>query len=169
MAEVDAWMIEAQKWFLSGKLNSALQAICTRMFGSTRSFVFPADTRFGGKMIQWKRFLAMRSALEEFVQSDRYQQYDFENDLYAERIGDDDLWTFVRSVVKCAGPVMLLLRLGDTNHGTLSKLRGTLDYVRGLLPQTGNGSIEDQIAEVFHARAGDFESDAANAAYVIDP
>ena len=35
--------------------------------------------------------------------------------------------------------------------------------------ETGDDSIEDQIAEAFHNRSRDFESDAANCAYIIDP
>ena len=38
-----------------------------------------------------------------------------------------------------------------------------------MMIETGDGSIEDQIAEVFHQRSHDFESDSANAAYIIDP
>ena len=168
LSEVDAWMTEAQKWFLTGKLHSALQSICRRMYGSTRSFLFPAETRFAGKLLQMKRFLSMKDSLKELVRSERYQQYDFENDNFADRILGDDVWSFMERVVKFAAPILLLLRLGDSNRPTLSKLRGTLDYVRRLMVETGDGSIEDNIATAFHSRAKDFESDAANAAYVID-
>ena len=119
-------MVKAQKWFSTGKLFAALQNICTRMFGETRAFKFPAETRFGGKLIQWERFLELKPVLQEFVRSDRYTQYDFDDDNYADRISSDDIWSFISRVVKCTEPVMLLLRLGDSNKATLSKVRGHL-------------------------------------------
>ena len=169
IASFDDWMIGSQKWFSTGKLYAALQSICVTLFGSTRAFVFPADTRFGGKLIQWQNFLSLKPALQQLVRSDRYRQYDFEDDIYADRIAAEDAWSFIDRVVKRTEPVLLLLRLGDSNKATLSKVRGTLDYVRTLMVETGDDSIEDQIAEAFHNRSRDFESDAANCAYIIDP
>ena len=79
-------MNASQHWFTTGKVHSFLQTICKRMYGSTRSFKFPADTRFGGKLLQIKQFLDMKLALQELCRSDKYSEYEFENDVYAPRI-----------------------------------------------------------------------------------
>ena len=64
---------------------------------------------------------------------------------------------------------MLFLRLGDSNSPTLSKRKGTVDHIATLMIDSGENTLEDQIAEAFHNRAGELECDVSNAAYVLDP
>lgn len=110
----------------------------------------------------------MKQALQCFVNSERYKQYNFADDDYADKLRGDDTWDFMLRVIKCAGPLLLLTRLGDCNQATMSKVRGTVDYIRSLMVETGDDTIEDKIAEAFHNRAADLDSDVSNAAYVID-
>ena len=172
MSQVDeliTFLTATQHWLKSGRVGSFLQSICIRIYGSTRSFDFPAETRFGKVLIQLKKFYSMKLAIKECVGSDKYAAFNFDNDIYAPRLIDDEVWSLMERVIKAAGPLLLLIRLGDLQSGTLSKLRGTSDYIKTLMVQTGDGSLEDQIADCYHNRVADLESDAANAAYMIDP
>ena len=63
--EVLDWINDAQKWFSTDRLSSLLKKICIRRFGTTRAFVFPAETRFAGKLLQMKRFSLLKDALIE--------------------------------------------------------------------------------------------------------
>ena len=161
-------MIDAQKWFSTSKTAAALQKICKRVYASTRAFVFPSETRFAGKLLQIKRFLSMKRALQELVNSDKYTRFDFADDTFAERIAGDDVWSLMSRVTKCAGPILLLLRLGDSNQAALSKLKVTVDYISTQMVDSGEDTIEDQIAQKYHQRVEEFECDASNAAYIID-
>ena len=67
-------------------------------------------------------------------------------------------------VAKAAGPVLLLLRLADSNASSLSKLKGTVDYVTSLMVDTGDNTLEDQIDVAFHDRVPELECDVVNAA-----
>ena len=78
-------------------------------------------------------------------------------------------WNLMSRITKCSGPILLIIRLGDLKQATLSKLKGTVDYVKRLMVETDTDSLEDQIAKCFHNRVEDLESDVANAAYCIDP
>ena len=68
-----------------------------------------------------------------------------------------------------AGPILLLLRLADGNGATLSKLKGTLEYIRSIMVDEGDNTLEDQICTAFHNRAPELECDISSAAYVLDP
>ena len=111
----------------------------------------------------------MKDALQELVRSAEYRRFDFEDDEFAPRILDEDEFEMMERVTKAAGPVLLLLRLGDSNKATLSKLRGTVDYISELMVDSGQDTLEDKIATAFHNRASELECDIANAAYVLDP
>ena len=172
MLQVDEclkFIVDAQNWFKTGRVGSFLQSICMRIYGSTRKFVNPAETRFGKVLIQIKKFHSMQFAIKECVGSEKYRRFNFDNDIFAPRLEDNEIWDLMDRILKCAGPLLLLIRLGDMQSGTLSKLRGTTDYIKTLLVQTGDGSLEDEIANCFHNRVSAMESDAANAAYMIDP
>ena len=163
------WITDAQKWFTTSKLGPLLQKFCERRYGTSRSFIFPAETRFGGKLLQLKRFLSMRDALQQLVESEEYTRYDFEGDIFAERLIDGDIFRKVARITKAAGPVLLLLRIADSNSSSLSKLKGTVDYISSLMIDNGNHTLEDQIAVAFRNRAPELECDVSNAAYVLDP
>ena len=111
----------------------------------------------------------MKLALQQCVGGPQYTRYNFADDVYADRIVQDDVWDLQSRIIKCLGPLLLIVRLGDMKKGTLSKLKGTVDYVKSLMVETGDGSLEDKIAHIFHDNVGDLESDVASAAYVIDP
>jgi len=110
----------------------------------------------------------MKKALQELVHSDKYTRYDFADDTFAERIAGDDLWSLMSRITKCAGPILLLLRLGDSNQSSLSKLKATVDYITTIMVDTGEDTLEDKIAQCFHDRVDEFVCDVANAAYIID-
>ena len=111
----------------------------------------------------------MKSALQQCVLSAQYLRFNFKDDIFATRISSPDVWDLMKQIITAAGPVLLLLRLADCNTATLSKLKGTVDYVAKLLPDTGSDTLQDKIAIAFHNRAPELESDIADAAWVIDP
>ena len=154
---------------MTSKLGPLLQKFCERRYGSSRSFIFPAETRFGGKLLQLKRFLSMRDALQQLVESEEYARFDFEGDVFAERVADGDVFRKVTRITRAAGPMLLLLRLADSSSSSLSKLKGTVDYISSLMIDNGNHTLEDQISVAFHNRAPELECDVSNAAYVLDP
>ena len=111
----------------------------------------------------------MKSALQQCVLSAEYLRFEFEDDIFADRISSPDVWVLMQTIIKAAGPLLLLLRLADSNAATLSKLKGTVDYIKKLLPDNGSDTLKDKIAIAFHNRAPELESDIADAAWVIDP
>ena len=111
----------------------------------------------------------MKAALQSVVQSAAYIRFEFEDDEVAPAISAEDIWDLMRIVVTTCGPIMLLLRLTDTNKPTLSKVKGTLDYIKTKMIDSGNDTLPDRIAAVFHERLGGFETDLVNAAYILDP
>ena len=161
-------MSDAQKWFTTGKVGPLLKEICEKTYGRSRAFLFASETRFARKLLQVKRFLAMKEALQSLVRSEKYTRFDFEDTKFAERIASEDVWILMSRILKVAGPVLLLLRLGDTNGATLSKVKGTVDYIKSLMVETGDDSIEDKMAEAFNDRAHEFDCDMVNASYVLD-
>ena len=136
----------------------------------------------------------MKLALQELCRSDKYSEYEFENDVYAPRILGNadaaavadasaanqasavvtanptgDVWELMERITELAGPVLLLIRLGDMGQATLSKLRATTDYIKTLMVVTGDGSLADEIAKVYHRWVGDLESPVADCVYMVDP
>ena len=167
--ELMEWMTDAQKWFGTHKLGPLLKLFCTKHYGTGRAFIFPSETRFAGKLLQIKRFLSMKSALQQCVLSAQYLRFNFDDDIFAPRISSPDVWVLMDKIVTTAGPILLLLRLADSNAATLSKLKGTVQYIKKLLPDNGSDTLEDKIAIAFHNRAPELESDIADAAWIIDP
>ena len=167
--ELLQWMTDAQKWFGTNKLGPLLKIFCRKHYGTTRAFIFPAETRFAGKLLQIKRFLSMKSALQQCVLSAQYLRFDFADDIFAPRICRPDVWNLMENIVTAAGPVLLLLRLADSNAATLSKLKGTVDYIKNIMPDKGTDTLADKIAIAFHNRAPELESGIADAAWIIDP
>ena len=162
------WITDVQKWFSTSKVRPLLQKFCQQRYGKTRAFIFPAETRFGGKLLQIKRFLSLRDALQRLVESEEYTRFEFEDDVFATRLSGGEIWRLMTRITEAAGPVLLLLRLADSNASSLSKLKGTVEYVTSLMVDSGANALEDQIAVAFHNRAPELECDVANAAYVLD-
>ena len=164
------WMTDCQHWFSTNKLKPLLKGFCVDHYGTDRSFIFPAETRFAGKLLQIKRFLDMKAALRQCVNSAQYLRFDFDNDIFAEKISDAEIWSLMDRIVTTAGPVLLLLRLADSNTGSLSKLKGVVDYISTkLMVDKGTDTLEDKICTAFANRAPELESDISNAAWIIDP
>ena len=110
----------------------------------------------------------MRDALQQLVESEEYTRFEFENDIFAERLTDGRVFRLISRITRTAGPVLLLLRLADSASSTLSKLKGTVDYISSLMLDDGKNTLEDQIAVAFNNRAPELECDVSNAAYVLD-
>ena len=169
IAELLEFVLESQKWFTTSKTKSLLAAASMEHYHTSRTFSNPAETRFGGKLLQFKRFFKMKAAMQSVVQSASYLRFQFADDVITPRISADDVWQVLQTVIDTCSPLMLLLRLADSNKPTLSKVKGTLDYVKTKMVDTGNDTLPDKIAAVFHERLGGFESDVTNAAYILDP
>ena len=63
-----------------------LSTASEQRYGSTRAFISPSETRFGGKLLQIKRFLSLRDALQQLVESEEYTRFEFEDDSFAARL-----------------------------------------------------------------------------------
>ena len=117
-----------------------------------------------------KRFLSMQEALKSTVQSAQYIRFEFVDDTFKNAIVGNEKWTLMRRIVDLTGPILLLLRLADSNAATMSKLKATVDYLKASkFVDTGRDTLEDKIAVAFINRAPEFECDIASAAYVLDP
>ena len=171
IANLLEWMNMAQKWFSTNRLGPLLKKFCEEHYGCTKSFIWPAETRFGGRLLQLKRFQSMKAALQQCVQSAQYLRFDFVDDDIAPRISDGELWILIHRIVKAAGPILLLMRLADMNSATLSKLKGTVDHVNKCMESihSGANTLEDNICVAWRTRLPELQSDIATAAWVIDP
>ena len=171
IAELSAWLTDMQKWFSTSKVGPLVVQFCRAKYGTSRSFIFPSsETRFAGKLIQLKRIASMKEALQALVESAQYQRFEFENDIFKDKILGDDMWETIEVVTKTAGPILLLLRLADSNNPSLSKLKATVDHIQSTMVEPDeDGTLEEQISFAFHNRVDDLESDVASAAYLLDP
>ena len=111
----------------------------------------------------------MREALYELVTSAEYRHFNFDNDIFAPRLETSAVWDLMKRIVKAAGPILLLLRLADSNAATLCKLKGTVEYIKTLMVGNEEDSLEDNICAAFLNRAPDLDCDISNAAYILDP
>ena len=116
----------------------------------------------------------MKKAIQQLVKSAQYQRFDLVNaetgtDDIGIRIQGRNVWRLMETITTAAGPVLLLLRLADSNAPTLSKLKGTVDYIASCMVDSGSNTLQDKICAAFHSRAHELESDIASAAYVLDP
>ena len=171
LIETNKWMYECQKWFSTHACTAFRKEQAEP--GEKVSFVRPAATRYGRVLLQWKQFLEMKPLLRRVVDSGVYQEKNFADDEYADAITATDVWTAIERVVVMMGPLLLLIRLGDGQKPVISKLYGTMLYVRKFMEQraeaTEDGSVERQILEVFLRRWPNMQSDVISAAYMLDP
>ena len=72
----------------------------------------------------------MKEALQQLVKSSQYQRFNFLEDNFQEKISSPDVWELMSTVCETVGPILLLIRLADSNGATLSKLKGTVDYLK---------------------------------------
>ena len=103
------------------------------------------------------------------VQSVEYLRSEFEDDTVAPQISGNDMWGQVDVIVEGMEPMILVLRLTDSNAPTLSKVKVTVDLVASKMIDTGNETLTDRISACFHRMVPELTSDIANAAYVLDP
>ena len=89
----------------------------------------------------------------------------------------------MEQVIATCGPLLLLMRLGDSNSATLSKLKAYVDIIKRLMADVGDydsddeddetmddtRTLEQKICSAFQKRAPELESDVASTAYVLDP
>ena len=75
----------------------------------------------------------MKEVLQALVQSAQYERFEFENDIFKDKIIDSDIWETVEVVTKDVGPILLLLRLTDSNTPSLSKLKVTMDHIKSTM------------------------------------
>ena len=75
VAELLEFVVDAQHWFSTQKVAAMLAAQCKQEYGRTRCFLWPASTRFGGMLLQFKRFKSLRSAMHKVVMSAEYEQF----------------------------------------------------------------------------------------------
>jgi len=169
ISDLTIFINDAQHWFSTSKLRPLLKEFCVQHYGTSRSFYFPSVTRFAGKLLQIKRFLSMKAALQQLVQSAQYIRFQFDADPFAMRISGRALWELIERVISTCGPILHLLRLSDSNAATLSKLKGTVDYIKSKMTDQGNDTLEDKICVAFHNRCPELECDISSAAYVLDP
>ena len=168
--ELATWLTDLQKWCSTSKVAPLVDQFCRAKYGTNRRFIFPSETRFAGKLLQLKRFATMKEALQELVQSAQYERFEFENDIFKDPILGRDIWTKIEVVTKTTGPLLLLLRLADSNAPSLSKLKAIVDHIKSTMADPDeDGTLEEQISFAFHNRVDDFESDVASAAYLLDP
>ena len=165
------WINTAQKWFSTNRLGPLLKKFCEEHYGCGKAFVWPAETRFGGRLLQLKTFYSMKAALQQCVQSAQYLRFDFVQDEIAPQISGSEVWMLIHRIVKAAGPILLLMRLADMNSASLSKLKGTVDHVDTCMDELHSGAdtLEDNICVAWRTRLPELQSDIATAAWVIDP
>lgn len=169
ISELITWVADAQHWFSTSKVGPLLQRFCLEFYDSTRAFVWPAETRFADKILQLKRFLSLKQALKCTVLSAQYERFNFEGDNFKTKILGDGLWSLLNEITCHAGPLLLLLRLADSNAATLSKLKGTVEYLKTKYIDSGRDTLQDKIAVAFINRAPELECDISSAAYILDP
>ena len=79
----------------------------------------------------------MRDALQQLVESQEYTRFNFEEDVFASRLAEGNIFRLISRITKAAGPVLLLLRIADSSSSSLSKLKGTVDYISSLMIDSG--------------------------------
>ena len=171
LAELDEWMTDAQHWFSTHAVAALRKALAQD--GETVGFVWPALTRYCGLLLKTKRFFGMRDLLRRVVNSGVYLEKNFVDDPFPAVINAAEKWQLMERVIKCMGPLLLLCRLADGQKPIISKLYGTLLYVRSKMEEAaqraGAGSVEDKICNVFLSRWSEMQNDLVLATYMLEP
>ena len=115
----------------------------------------------------------MRDLLRRVVNSGVYQEKRFKDDPFPAKIIGPDMWQLMDRTIKIMGPILLLCRLADGQKPVISKLYGTLLYVRKQIEDIATpcpaDSLEAKVLGVFLSRWKDLQSDIAKATYMLDP
>ena len=169
--DLDEWITDVQHWFSSHACTSfrTSQAVA----GECTAFVWPACTRYCGKLLKWKRFGDMKPLLRRVVNSGVYREKNFRDDPFPEPINGDDKWALIQRVCKMMGPLLLLCRLADGQKPVMSKVHGTQLYVRKVMEDmataAGADSIEDKIYQKFLVRWPEMQHPLLGATYMLEP
>ena len=78
----------------------------------------------------------MKGLLRRVVNSGVYQEKNFVDDPFPNKVLAADVWSLMERVIKCMGPLLLLCRLADGQKPVISKLYGTQLYVREQIEQS---------------------------------
>lgn len=128
LVELNEWLTDAQHWFSTHACASFLTQQVQP--GGCAHFIWSAVTRYCDILLKMKRFYGMKELLRRVVNSGVYQEKHFVEDPFPVKILAADVWTLMARVIKCMGPLLLLCRLADGQKPVISKLYGTLLYVR---------------------------------------
>ena len=171
LIELDEFITNSQHWFSSHALKAFLQTQSEP--GEKTGFVWPAATRYCGKLLKIKRFHSMKVLLRRVVQSGVYVEKNFLEDPFREKILAADVWQTMERVLKMMGPLLLLYRLADGQKPVISKLYGTQLYVRKQMEEvaaaTAADSFENKILQVFLNRWPEMQCEITSATYMLDP
>lgn len=169
--ELNGWLSDAQHWFSSHACTAFVKEMAQP--GECTAFVWPAVTRYCGVLLKIKRFRSMRDLLRRVVNSGVYKEKNFLVDPYPAKILGAEIWQLMDRVIKIMGPILLLCRLADGQKPVISKLYGTLLYVRKQIEDIASpcpaDSLEAKVLTVFLSRWKDLQSDMAKATYMLDP
>lgn len=134
LADLNEWLTDAQHWFGTHACSSFMKQQAA--VGECTRFVWPAVTRYCGLLLKIKRFFSMKDLLRRVVNSGVYQEKNFVDDPFPNKILAADVWSLMERVIKCMGPLLLLCRLADGQKPVISKLYGTQLYVREQIEQS---------------------------------
>ena len=169
--ELNEWISDAQHWFSTHACSAFIKEMAQP--GERTAFVWPAITRFCGVLLKIKRFRSMRDLLRRVVNSGVYQEKRFKDDPFPAKINGADVWQLMDRAIAIMGPILLLCRLADGQKPVISKLYGTLLYVRKEIENIAAPypahSLEAKVLGVFLSRWEDLQSDIAKATYMLDP
>ena len=169
--ELNEWLTDCQHWFSTHACSAMIKTIA-RADEST-SFIWPAVTRYCGVLLKIRRFHKMKTLLRRVVGSGVYAEKNFKEDPFLAKLMGADVWQLMQRVMDTMGPLLLLCRLADGQKPVISKLYGTLLYVRKKMEEAaargGAGSVEHKICDVFLRRWSEMQSDIGSATYLLDP
>jgi hypothetical protein len=156
------------------KHRALLQEHCKAKYGNTRAMIWPAETRFAGRLLQVYRFLSLREALVAAVSSEVYCEYGYVGDAIKEWILSAEPWAFMEDLVGACTPILKLLRMGDQQQGCLTKLHGVVLYVKDTLQQAADlsdsdTSLQSVLNNTFKERLPELVHDVSVAGWIIDP
>lgn len=171
LSDLNEWITDAQHWFSTHAMKGLIQQLAQP--GESKTFIWPACTRYCGTLLKIKRFREMRELLRRVVSSGVYVEKNFKEDPIKSKVLAAEMWSLMDKVIKIMGPLLLLCRLADGQKPVMSKLYGTQLYVRekieSVAEESAIGSVERKISAVFLTRWKEMQSDIVSATYCLEP
>lgn len=168
---LNEWISTAQHWFSTHSCLALISQLAQT--DEKTSFLWPVCTRFCGLLLKMRRFRAMRDLLRRVVQCGVYVEKRLMNDAIKPEVVTADPWDLMDRILKCMGPLLLLCRLADGQKPVMSKLFGTILYVRKQIQdaaeETDDDSVERRICSVVLERLPKLQSDISQATYCLEP